>query len=401
VSVKKLLLENIVEFKGGGTPSTERSDFWGGNIPWVSPKDMKFEKISDAEDKITQAAIEGSTTNLIPPDSCLVVVRSGILVRTIPVGLTSRVVAINQDIKALCPKPILFPKYLYYFLKSVEPQLLKKVSRGATVHRISTDDLRNLEIAVPSLVVQKRVVAILDEAFAGIAKAKENAERNLKNARELFDNYVQRVFDSGADKWVSSTLGEVYDVRDGTHDSPKYQDNGFPLITSKNLKREGLDFDKINLISELDYNAINQRSAVHKGDVLLAMIGTIGNPVLVEEDPRFAIKNVALFKVGAQQCGRFLQFYLGSKFTRTKMLSDAKGTTQKFVGLGYLRSFPIYVPPLKEQEAIALKLGHVQSLANRLETKFRRQLYLIDELRISLLRAAFSGELAGATSAAA
>ena len=152
--------------------------------------------------------------------------------------------------------------------------------------------------------------------------------------------------------WKTTTLGKAYDVRDGTHDSPKYHEAGYPLITSKNLKSEGLSFDDVQLISEQDYTKINQRSAVHKGDVLFAMIGTIGNPTLVEVEPDFAIKNVALFKVPSGQSGAFLKHYLDSGWVISKMSSESKGTTQKFVGLGYLRGFPIALPPLAEQQRI-------------------------------------------------
>ncbi|MCT7969008.1 restriction endonuclease subunit S [Laspinema sp. D1] len=152
--------------------------------------------------------------------------------------------------------------------------------------------------------------------------------------------------------WEKYTLGDIYDVRDGTHDSPKYQPQGYPLITSKNLKNNGLNFEKVQYISEQDYNKINERSAVHKGDILLAMIGTIGNPVVVEVEPQFAIKNVALIKVPKNQNSYFLKYYLQTLYVESKMCREAKGTTQKFVGLGYLRNFPIFLPPLPEQKRI-------------------------------------------------
>jgi len=152
--------------------------------------------------------------------------------------------------------------------------------------------------------------------------------------------------------WIEANLGTVYDVRDGTHDSPKFQDEGFPLITSKNLKCGELNFEKIKYISQSDYDAINKRSAVHMGDLLFAMIGTIGNPIVVETVPDFAIKNVALLKVPDNQSSYFLKYYLESNFVKTKMASEAKGTTQNFVGLGYLRKFPIKLPPLPEQKRI-------------------------------------------------
>lgn len=152
--------------------------------------------------------------------------------------------------------------------------------------------------------------------------------------------------------WQITTLGEAYDVRDGTHDSPKYHSAGYPLITSKNLKWDGLDFSDVKLISEEDYRKINSRSLVHKGDVLFAMIGTIGIPTVVTIEPNFAIKNVALFKLSPSNSSNFLKYYLDSPMVASKMMSDAKGATQKFVGLGYLRGFPINLPPLAEQQRI-------------------------------------------------
>ena len=160
-------------------------------------------------------------------------------------------------------------------------------------------------------------------------------------------------------EWPVEKLGKIYDVRDGTHDSPKYQPEGYPLITSKNLKNGGLNFEKVKYISETDYQKINERSAVHKGDILLAMIGTIGNPVVVELEPDFAIKNVALIKPLDNQNSYFLKYYLETEYVQSKMRSEAKGTTQKFVGLGYLRNFPVICPPIPEQKRIVVILDEV------------------------------------------
>tara|TARA_B110000879_G_scaffold121421_1_gene160879 strand:- start:163 stop:1317 length:1155 start_codon:yes stop_codon:yes gene_type:complete len=149
----------------------------------------------------------------------------------------------------------------------------------------------------------------------------------------------------------------VCDVRDGTHDSPKYIDKGFPLITSKNLKNGRLNFEKIKYISEADYNSINKRSKVDVGDILFAMIGTIGNPVLIKNQPNYAIKNVALFKKKSNDVlMTFFEYFLVNPIVIDKMTNEAKGATQKFVGLNYLRAFKITLPPLEEQKRIVAKI---------------------------------------------
>ena len=159
------------------------------------------------------------------------------------------------------------------------------------------------------------------------------------------------------------------------------------------MKREGLSFNDVRLIDAADYRKINERSAVHKGDVLLAMIGTIGNPVVVEMDPEFAIKNVALLKVPADQNSHFLRYYLSSQFVADKMQAEAKGTTQKFVGLGYLRSFPIMVPSGAEQAAVVRSLDKLSAETNRLEAIYQQKLIALDDLKKSLLHSAFNGDL--------
>ncbi|WP_431167241.1 restriction endonuclease subunit S [Tenacibaculum halocynthiae] len=190
--------------------------------------------------------------------------------------------------------------------------------------------------------------------------------------------------------WELKIMSEVFDVRDGTHDSPKYQDEGYPLITSKNLKNGKITFDKIKYINKADYNNINKRSKVDIGDVLFAMIGTIGNPTLVTKEPNFAIKNVALFKINNSQNGQYLKYYLESKFVIDKMLNDAKGTTQRFVGLGYLRKFPIPIPTLAEQQQIVDILDKAFTAIDTAKANIEKNIENAKELFQSKLNQIFS-----------
>ena len=294
----------------------------------------------------------------------------------------------------ITPKSGLLPKYLFHLMTSnVYKDFIGELSDGANINNLKFDDLRKFQVPYPPLAEQQRIVGLLDEAFQGIAAAKANAEKNLQNARALFESHLQSVFTHRGPGWVETTLGEAYDVRDGTHDSPKYHATGYPLITSKNLKREGLSFDDVRLISQQDYTKINERSAVHKGDVLFAMIGTIGNPTLVEVEPNFAIKNVALFKNPNGQSSAFLKHYLDSGMVISKMMKEAKGTTQKFVGLGYLRGFPINLPPLATQLELVEELDELAEETRRLEALYQEKLAKLEELKKSLLHQAFTGEL--------
>ena len=285
-------------------------------------------------------------------------------------------------------------KYLFYWLTSSEVvEKINETCTGARMPRANMKEVMSFEIPLPPIPEQQRIVAILDQAFADIEKARANAEKNLKNARELFDSYLNQVFSQRGEGWVERPLGELFDVRDGTHDSPSYQESGFPLVTSKNLINGQISLEKVKYISASDFEKINKRSKVDIGDVLLAMIGTIGNPVVVTQEPSYAIKNVALIKGMPSQNSSFLKYFLESPFTVTKMLAEAKGTTQKFVGLGYLRDFPFYAPSIAEQKSIVDSLDKLSEKVQQLEKRYQEKLNSLDELKKSLLQKAFSGEL--------
>jgi len=158
--------------------------------------------------------------------------------------------------------------------------------------------------------------------------------------------------------WKECKLGEICDVRDGTHDSPKQSPTGFPLITSKNLKSGCIDLENTYLISESDFWDINKRSKVDKFDILYSMIGTVGEIAIVKSEPSFAIKNVGLFKCnGNYELAKWVYYFMQSSEAKEELQAAQKGSTQSYISLGDLRSFPILLPPLPEQRAIASVLS--------------------------------------------
>lgn len=161
-------------------------------------------------------------------------------------------------------------------------------------------------------------------------------------------------------------------VRDGTHDSPKYHNEGHPLVTSKNLTDHGLDMSDVSLISDEDFEAINQRSKVDVGDIIFGMIGTIGNPVILERDD-FAIKNVALLKNGGEVDNRFLIQLLKSPVFDRYMRKENAGGTQKFLGLSQIRNFEFLTPAMDEQ----VKIGEFFKNLDHLITLHQRESFLI------------------------
>lgn len=164
-------------------------------------------------------------------------------------------------------------------------------------------------------------------------------------------------------EWERKKLSEICDVRDGTHDSPRYTIDGYPFITSKNLTESGtIDFENINYISKEDYEMINKRSKVDIGDLLFGMIGTIGKPVIVKKDG-FAIKNVALIKPQYKVINNYYLYnYFQSNCVKRQFLLEEKGGTQKFLALGVIRNINVLLPCLEEQQKIADFLLEVDNI---------------------------------------
>ena len=159
-------------------------------------------------------------------------------------------------------------------------------------------------------------------------------------------------------------LGEICDVRDGTHDSPKYVLEGYPLITSKNLKNGFIDFTDANLISREDLDAINKRSKVDAGDILMPMIGTIGNPVIADASREYAVKNVALIKfhIDSKIVNRFLKYVLAHPKMQSSFELQASGSTQRFIPLRFVRSLEVPLPPLELQKEIVAEIEGYQKV---------------------------------------
>lgn len=175
-------------------------------------------------------------------------------------------------------------------------------------------------------------------------------------------------FDGFEGEWEEVQLGTEADVRDGTHDSPKYVNKGYPLITSKNIINGKLNFDDISFISKEDFFLINKRSKVDIGDIIMPMIGTIGNPTILNRDD-FAIKNVALIKKSNNLNNQFLLNLLNSKVFSRYLYIENAGGTQKFIALGIIREFLFNRPTIEEQEKIGDLFRKIDNLIEIQEGK--------------------------------
>ncbi|WP_160678408.1 restriction endonuclease subunit S [Clostridium sp. C8-1-8] len=267
-------------------------------------------------------------------------------------------------------KEILNNNYLYHFLKSkiFKDFIFRNKALGSTINHLYQRDLEELEIELPNLITQNKVANILSSLDSKIEINKKIIEQ-LEYLTKTIYNYWFLQFEfpdkngkpyksSGGKmvwnkelkrdipvNWVVDKIDNIIPVKDGTHDSPKAQEIGFPLITSKHLLECGIDFENANLISEDDYIAVNKRSKVETGDILFSMIGTVGTVYKVEEkDINFAIKNVALYKTSQkEEYKNYIYMYLKSWYMKVYMSNVLSGSIQKFIGLGHLRNMPLII----------------------------------------------------------
>ena len=293
-------------------------------------------------------------------------------------------------------------RYLLHYLNSFN---YAGYVNGTTRLKLTQASMDTIPIPLPPLAEQQRIVGRIESLFAKLDEAKEKAQAVLDSFETRKAAILHKAFTGeltakwreehgvGMDSWKCVKFSDVLDVRDGTHDSPTYHDMGYPLITSKNLKDGQITDKDIRYISKEDYEKINERSKVDIGDILFAMIGTIGNPVVVQNEPQFAIKNMALFKNIGRINPYFVKYYLESKTVNDKMQKDAKGSTQKFVSLGYLRAFLIDVPLELEQMEIVHILDNLLAEEQQAKETAEAVLEQIDLMKKSILARAFRGEL--------
>jgi len=255
---------------------------------------------------------------------------------------------------------------------------------------IKPSDVKAHRVFLPPLLEQRRIAEILDKADALRAKRRTTLAQ--------LDTLIQSIFFEMFGDPVTNPrgfpivqMGEVCDVRDGTHDSPKYiSDGGYPLVTSKNVTGGVVDLSDVNYISEADYIQINKRSKVDRGDIILPMIGTIGSPVIVDHEPSYAIKNVALIKfVKTSPSAVFVHHLLGGQYFDQIISRKNRGGTQKFVSLGDLRAFPLPLPSNSEQQEFAHRVESVEKTRAFCRTSEAD----LNALFASLKHCAFQGEL--------
>lgn len=395
-------ISDIALVVSGGTPKTGSAEYWGDDIYWITPADMgKMDGIyaSDTRRKISNLGLSKSSAKLIPENSVILSTRAPIghlAINTVPM-------ATNQGCRGLIPKDGIETKYLFYFLlKSVD--LLNELGSGTTFKELSKTALERVKVPIPSSVEQKRLVAILDEVFADIEQARAKTEQNLKNARELFESYLQQVFSQRGEGWSEYELGDVCTFKHGFAFKSEYfcYDSDYLLLTPGNFFEEGGYRDRGTKQKFYD-GPFPEDFLLSKGDLLVAMTeqaaGLLGSPALIPEDGIFLHnQRLGLVELTADFLGRvkaeFLFHFFNTHYFRSQVQETASGVKVRHTSPKKMQAISVWLPSdLNEQELIANRLFQIKEQVVELEGKYSEKLTALDELKKSILQKAFSGEL--------
>ena len=275
-------------------------------------------------------------------------------------------------------------------------------SMGATVGTLTISRAKEINIPLPPLSEQQEIVSILDKTFESIERAKSNAEQNLKNARELFDSYLQNIFEKG--NWIETTLEKLSKKKDAVVSGPfgsnlkvsDYKEKGVPILRLQNIGKgffinKSIKFITKEKAEELKYHSFKS------GDIVLAKLGIpIGKTCIIPESFEDGIITADVVRIRPDKNivnYKFLEYFLNTNISVAQLTGNISGATRPRVNLSDVRNIKLTLPSLEEQKVIVNELDELTLKINKLEEILNRKINSLEELKKSILQKAFNGEL--------
>lgn len=356
--------DEIGEWTGGGTPSKQKTSYWEGDIPWVSPKDMKRLEIDDTQDHVTETALEDSATNRVPADSLLVVTRSGILERTLPTARATVPVTINQDLKALTLSEEINPKFLLHYTRAAERSILRQCSKhGTTVASLESGRLYRFPVPLPPLPEQRRIVAKIEELFTNLDAGRSNlatAEQQLERYRlsvlqaavegrltadwrrthdpEPADQLLERILEERRAQWEEDYRAK-YKAKG--KELPKYWKNRYSppeepeLPDDLHAVPESWEWTTLGYICDMTSGGTPKRSndEYWKGDIPWLKSGELNDGTVTEAEEKITEKGLQESSTNIFPEGTLLIALYGATTGKLGILDFASATNQAVCGL--------------------------------------------------------------------
>ena len=371
-------LGEICEFAGGGTPSRKISEYWNGDIPWATVKDFSSDRISKTLEHVSHAGVMNSATRVVPAGTILLVTRVGLG----KVAIAEVDLAINQDVKALYPSSAVIQEYLLWALKYVRPRLLSK-GVGATVKGVTLRDVKDLEIPLPPLDEQQRIVGILNRA----AKIERLRTRAQELMREFIPALFIKMFGDPAENpmgWNMRSLGELCDMdrRGIGPDDPTA--SRLPFVGVENIESDSgiIDFDNGSRIG-------SQRSTTFRFDQRHVLYGKLRPYLNKVATPAFtgrcSTELVPLLpRSGVDR--DFIACLLRRTETVEYVMASVTGSRMPRTDMKALMLLPAPLPPLAEQRRFAEIVETTRTVVSHADSSRKNASGLSASLMSRLLR---------------
>ena len=384
-------LGDLCKTGAGGTPLKSMKEYYeGGNIPWLLSGEVSQGEITVATNFITQKGLESSSARLFPPNTVLVAMYGATAGQ---VGILRFEASTNQAVCGILPSEHFVPEFVFYFFLHKKDELVAQAAGNAQPN-ISQIKIRNTDVPVVPLPEQHRIVAILDKAFDGIATAKANAEKNLQNARALFESHLQSVFTERGEGWIEKSLETIGKTQTGstpkTSDQSNYGDF-IPFVKPGDFNTDGsLDYNKDGLSESGSKGA----RKVPAGSVLMVCIGaTIGKCGYCDQEVT-TNQQVNALTPNDGSSGRFLYYQMRTETFQRKVLHGSGQATLPIINKSKWSALSLWLPPtITEQGTLTARFDALIEETQRLESIYQKKLSALNDLKKSLLHQAFSGQL--------
>ncbi len=375
-------LSELAEVSSGGTPKRSNKEFWNGDIPWYSSGELNDFNTIAPKEHITESGLSGSNAKLFPQGSLLIGMYD---TAALKMSLLDREGTFNQAIAGVKPNKNVNLSFILYAINSIKPELLN-LRRGVRQKNLNQGIIKSILIPDIPLSEQKRIVALLDMVFTDLEETRAKAKQNLKNARDLFESYLQKVFSQKGEGWVEDKLKSVCRLINGrAYKKPEMLSEGkYPLLRVGNFFT-----NRSWYYSDLE---LHEDKYCNNGDLLYAWSASFG-PRIWEGGKTIYHYHIWKTDINSELILKNFLFYWFHWDAANVKKEHGAGATMIHVSMTSMNARNISYPSINEQKNIVDKLQALNSKCKDLEGVYNKKLKLIDELKKSILQKAFSGEL--------